>query len=148
VALVAGSLLMELNWTYSVPFRFFQSALLHFNSFDWPIRGLTDWLTRFRFTVHAGIFLNVITSLPVTRSAYHPKQQVQEAFFTGSKAVIAWLYVKPEYPLSIIQPVNAVLRNNCIYCENHTETHCEAESRFSFVTSEKVVLLVLAMNIY
>jgi hypothetical protein len=28
------------------------------------------------------------------------------------------------------------------------ETHCEAERRFSFVTWEKVVLLVLAMKVY
>jgi len=75
MALVAGSLLMELTWTYRVASRFFQNALLHFNSFDWPICGLPNWLTKFRFTVHAGSFLNVITSRPVMRSTY-PKLQV------------------------------------------------------------------------
>jgi hypothetical protein len=59
----------------------------------------------------------------------------------------ARLHVTPEYSSSIIKPIDAIQRNKCIYCENHREIPCEAERRFSFVTSEKVVLPVHAMKV-
>jgi hypothetical protein len=75
MALVAGSLFMELNRTHDVTSHFFRSALLHFTSFDRPMCGMTD-----QTSIHGTCinFFNVIFPRPAMCST-HPKQHIQEA---------------------------------------------------------------------